>query len=192
MDAISKPIRVAYLHGRGSTAATNKATFLANVKAPSSDKPLFEVIAEDYDTRDLHAAIKWAEDFVSRTSADVLIGSSFGGAVAVNLLRSGAWKGPTLLLAQAYALYVGEDRVPAAGLPENRLITLVHGTEDSIVPISGSRALSRTGTDGLVTLIEIDGDEHRLETLTKHNSKIYVESITSLYEFSKAMSASLE
>ena len=35
-------------------------------------------------------------------SPEVIVGSSWGGAVAVELIRRGIWRGPTLLLAPAY------------------------------------------------------------------------------------------
>jgi hypothetical protein len=81
------PIRVAYLHGRESTAQTVKASFLADAKDAEGNK-LFHVIAETYKTDDLKASTEWAAGFLERVGkVDVLAGSSFGGAVAVNLLR---------------------------------------------------------------------------------------------------------
>jgi predicted esterase len=89
----------------------------------------------------------------------VVVGSSFGGAIAVALLARGLWRGPTLLLAQAAQKLGVVDP-----LPEGVHVTLVHGVHDAIVPIEDSRALSRTGTLGLVALEEVD-DEHRLSSL---------------------------
>jgi pimeloyl-ACP methyl ester carboxylesterase len=81
--------------------------------------------------------------------------------VAVQLLRCGLWKGPTLLLAQAALRYD-----PDARLPEGVPVTLVHGTRDRVVPVADSRSLARSGTGGLVRLIEID-DEHPLNGLVR-------------------------
>ena len=91
----------------------------------------------------------------------VLVGSSFGGAVVVELLRRELWKGPTLLLAQAALRYDGNARLPP-GVP----VVLVHGTGDQVVPVEDSRVLARTGTEGLVRLIEVD-DAHELRDLVQ-------------------------
>lgn len=192
-------IRVGYLHGSGSTSQTRKATFLSTYASSSPMTPKFEVIAETYDTRNLDSAVVWAADFLFRQSEagkpiDVLVGSSFGGAVAVQLLQSGVWNGPTLLLAQAYVLYAGEERTEREGLPKGVPITLIHGTKDSIVPIEGSRLLANVAkrrsddsgleglcgkTEGLLKLIEVE-DEHRLERLTTDLCSIYIDAIVDL------------
>ncbi|KAI9020361.1 hypothetical protein DFJ74DRAFT_672942 [Hyaloraphidium curvatum] len=179
-SASRKPIRVGYLHGRGSTAETNKATFLRDYRDPETGEPAFEVVAETYATDSLKDAVEWADGWLERAGKlDVLAGSSFGGAVAVHLLRRGAWTGPTLLLAQAYTLYTGERKTLAEGLPPGRTVTLIHGTVDSIVPCSGSRVLATTGTPETVQLVEIE-DEHRLEKLTGELAPVYVDAVVEL------------
>ncbi len=97
---------------------------------------------------------------------DVLVGSSFGGAVAVALLREGAWRGPTLLLAQAALLATRRAGVlgPEAqvALPEDVDVLLVHGARDDVVPLDDSRRLAATSPRA--RLVEVD-DGHRLEAL---------------------------
>ncbi len=97
---------------------------------------------------------------------DVLVGSSFGGALAVALLREGAWKGPTLLLAQAALLATRRAGVlgPEAqlALPPDVDVLLVHGTQDDVCPIDDSRRLAATSSRA--RLVEVE-DGHRLETL---------------------------
>jgi hypothetical protein len=44
-------------------------------------------------------------------------------------------------------------------------VLLVHAPEDEVVDIEGSRALAKTGTPGLVELIEVE-DDHALATIT--------------------------
>jgi predicted esterase len=89
----------------------------------------------------------------------VLVGSSFGGAIAVALLGLGAWRGPTVLLAPAAALLAVPNTLPAGAT-----VTIAHGTRDDVVPMEDSRALAATGTPSLVRLVEVD-DDHRLQTL---------------------------
>ena len=90
---------------------------------------------------------------------DVVVGSSFGGAVALELLTSGAWKGPTLLLCPAHRKVAGRAWSPTPKLPaEASKVLVVHGYQDETVPIDDSRSLVRGTT---TKLIEVD-DGHRL------------------------------
>ena len=73
---------------------------------------------------------------------DVAVGSSFGGALLLELIHRGHWDGPSLLLAQAGRALLPDDR----WLPPHLRALLVHGTADKVVPIRGSRELfSRAG-----------------------------------------------
>lgn len=108
------------------------------------------------DTSDFESCVALHADTLARFQPDVLVGSSFGGAVAVALLQRKLWRGPTLLLAQAALRYN-----PEARLPEGARVTLVHARQDDVVPIEHSRKLS-AGTDPtIVELIECD-DDHAL------------------------------
>lgn len=108
------------------------------------------------DTSDFEACVALHAETVKRFRPDVLVGSSFGGAVAVELLRRGLFGGPTLLLAQAALRYRPDARLPA----ESR-VWLVHGTRDELIDIEESRRLARTGDPERVRLIEVD-DDHSL------------------------------
>ena len=80
------------------------------------------------DTADFAACVEVQAAALRDFRPDVLVGSSFGGAVAVELLRRGSWRGPTLLLAQAAV-----KRDPRARLPEGVPVWLVHGLRDDNV-----------------------------------------------------------
>lgn len=95
---------------------------------------------------------------LSKHTIDVVLGSSYGGAVALELLRRGAWKGPTVLLCPAHELVAKRIRRPLQRTKLRRDVCVVHGTRDETVPISDSRALVH-GSEA--TLIEVD-DDHRL------------------------------
>lgn len=140
-------LRVQFVHGLESSAQGTKARVLAahfDARTPEMDTSDFEGCVA------VHAAA--AADF----RPHVLVGSSFGGAVAVALLQRGLWRGRTLLLAQA-ALRQG---LPPE-LPEGVPVWLVHGVDDDVVPPEDSRRLARSGTPGLVRLLEVP-DDHRL------------------------------
>ena len=102
---------------------------------------------------------------------DVVVGSSFGGAVALALLERGAWTGPTVLLCPAHRLVAERAWAPAPGLPAGARVVVVHGSRDEIVPLDHSRALV-AGTD--TPLIVVD-DDHRLSaTATAANLGAWV------------------
>eukprot|EP00051_Salpingoeca_urceolata_P004259 m.63814 g.63814 ORF g.63814 m.63814 type:complete len:262 (+) comp13506_c0_seq1:139-924(+) len=106
--------------------------------------------------------------------ADVVVGSSFGGAVALAAACSGVWRGPTVLLAPAVAPLCNAEVQRRHGfnlhLPLSRFaagpITLVHGSADETVAVEGSRTLATLNkgiTPGFV-YSEVD-DQHRLASL---------------------------
>jgi alpha/beta superfamily hydrolase len=145
-------LRVQFIHGLEGSPRGAKARLLAE---------RFCAYTPTMDTRDFAACVEVQAAALRSFCPDVLVGSSFGGAVAVELLRRGLWRGPTLLLAQAA---VKRDR--RARLPEGVRVWLVHGRRDDIVDPEDSRALAQTGTADLVRLIEVD-DDHPLHATVK-------------------------
>lgn len=116
----------------------------------------FTALTPAMETGDFEACVELQRAAIESFRPDVLVGSSFGGAVAVALLARRAWRGPTLLLAQAAVHYD-----PDASLPKNVPVWLVHGRRDALIPVEHSRALAATGSPDHVRLIEVD-DDHPL------------------------------
>ena len=143
-------MRVQFVHGLEGSPHGRKATLLAQH---------FEAYTAAMDTRDFGACVELQAATLREFRPDVLVGSSFGGAVVVELLRRGDWKGPTLLLAQAALRYD-----PQARLPQGVPVTLVHGLRDELIRIEDSRQLASTGSADMVRLVEVD-DEHDLSGL---------------------------
>ncbi len=143
-------LRVLFLHGLESGPGGRKARLLARH---------FDCTTLPMPTADFEACVALQAAAVRRLQPDVVVGSSFGGAVAVALLQRGVWAGPTLLLAPA---------LRACGLPPQLPrevpVRIVHAPADDVVPIEGSRALAKSGTPGLVELVE-PVDDHRLSAL---------------------------
>lgn len=140
-------LRVQFVHGLESSPQSTKARVLAE---------RFESRTPAMDTSDFDACVAVQRAVLEDFEPDVLVGSSFGGAVVVELLQRGAWRGPTLLLAQA-ALKRGQ----AARLPERVPIWIVHGTADELIDCDESRTLAAAGTPEWVRYIEVD-DDHAL------------------------------
>jgi predicted esterase len=145
-----RPLKVQFVHGLESGPGSSKAAYLDR---------FFDAQTPAMDTRSFEGSVDVQTRHLSTFVPDVLVGSSFGGAVALALLQRGAFSGPTVLLAPAHTHFGVEARIPAG----SRVI-VVHGSRDTVVSIDDSRRLAATGTPGLVDFMEVD-DEHRLATL---------------------------
>ena len=156
-DKPTKPLRVLFIHGLESSPQSTKARVLAEH---------FEAFTPAMQTDDIEGCVATQADAISSFRPDVVVGSSFGGGVAVSLLQRGIWRGPTLLLAQA-ALRQGQ----ACELPEEIPIWLVHGSADDIVDPEDSRKLARAGSPEKVRLIEVD-DDHPLRESVANGSLV--------------------
>jgi predicted esterase len=120
----------------------------------------FDTLTPAMDTSDFEACVALHADALTTFRPDVLVGSSFGAAVAVALLQRGLWRGATLLLAQA-ALRRGAR----ADLPPGVPIWLVHGLRDELIDIEDSRRLAAAGAPDRVVLHEVDDDHPLHETV---------------------------
>jgi alpha/beta superfamily hydrolase len=144
-------LRVQFIHGLEGSPQGTKARLLARH---------FETLAPEMDTGDFDACVALQADAIAAFQPDVLVASSFGGAVAVELLQRGLWRGATLLLAQA-AL----RRDAPAELPPGVSVWLVHGLRDEQIDIDDSRRLAATGSPERVVLHEVDDDHSLHETV---------------------------
>lgn len=145
-----RPLRVQFVHGLESGPGSAKALYLDR---------RFDAVTKAMDTSDFEGSVRVQADEIAAQEPDVLVGSSFGGAVALAILQRGLYTGPTLLLAPAYRHYGLPGRIP-----EGVRVLVVHGTRDETIPVDDSRELAKTGSPGSVALVEVD-DEHRLASL---------------------------
>lgn len=115
----------------------------------------------------------------------LVVASSWGGAIATLALATGAWSGPTVLLAPAYAKAIDTvggpttpDRAPQRvyeairdRLTEEQRanIIIIHGTEDGTVPFENSVEFAETA--GL-KLITVDGGDHRLNNFVLDQNNV--------------------
>ena len=143
-------MRVQFIHGLESSPQSRKARVLAE---------RFDALTPAMNTDDFEACVALQSEVVAMWGPVVLIGSSFGGAVATALLQRGLWRGPTLLLATASL-----RRGLAPALPAGVRVHLVHATGDDIVPVADARAIMAANDRAEVSLTEVD-DDH---ALTRH------------------------
>ena len=149
-------IRVHFIHGLDGSPNGSKARHLALH---------FDAVTPVMDTSDFEGCVARHAALLSASEdPGVLVGSSFGGAVAVALLQRGHWAGPTLLLAPAALLY----GLPAE-LPRGVPVWIVHGSGDDVVPPEHSRRLAAVGDPAHVRLIEVD-DDHSLHASVEDGS----------------------
>ena len=144
-------LRVQFIHGLEGSPQGAKAQLLSRH---------FDTLTPAMDTSDFEACVAVQSDALAVFRPDVLVGSSFGAAVAVALLQRRLWRGATLLLAQA-ALRRGAR----ADLPPGAPIWLVHGLRDELIDIEDSRRLAAAGAPEWVVLHEVDDDHPLHETV---------------------------
>jgi predicted esterase len=145
------PLRVQFIHGLEGSPQGAKARLLARH---------FETRTPTMDTSDFEACVAVQADALAAFRPNVLVGSSFGAAVAAALLQRGLWRGATLLLAQAALRRGARPQLPA-GVP----VWLVHGLRDELIDIEDSRRLAASGSPEWVVLHEVDDDHPLHETV---------------------------
>jgi alpha/beta superfamily hydrolase len=148
--------RIVFLHGLESGPQGSKARWLAErygavTPALGCSAPLQPHMVT--------GALAVAREAVRAQLPDLIVGSSFGGAVAVRLLREGDYRGPVVLIAPAARKITGDE-----ALPDGTRASILHGDADDVVPYADSVALARTGGPG-VHLHTVVGGDHRLNVV---------------------------
>jgi predicted peptidase len=136
-------MKILFLHGWHSVPGGVKPTYLADRG--------HEVINPALDDDDFAAALRTAQAEHDRYRPDVIVGSSRGGAVAMNL---DARSTPMVLLCPAWKRW-GSVRTVKPGT------VILHSEADDVIPIADSRQLARNSGMADSALIVV-GDDHRL------------------------------
>lgn len=127
--------------------------------------------------RMLQRSVAVQQQALAAHQIDIVVGSSFGGAVGLALLQRGLWSGPTVLLCPAHQLVAQRALMPVpAGLTAlPTLITahvvVVHGRQDDIVPVAHSQQLVAGSSS---TLVLVDDDHRLTATATETNFKTWI------------------
>lgn len=98
---------------------------------------------------------------------DILIGSSWGGAVAAELIASGVWDGPAILLAPAIARVsegarrndLAKTKAALRAAAKRSRVIIFHDPSDAVVPHEDSVSLAR---DSSIDFRSVDAGGHRL------------------------------
>ncbi len=139
---------ILYFHGRMSGPTGTKSVWLAEQ---------YGAVTPQLDTATTVAnALPVARAALAELQPDLVVGSSFGGAVTVALAREGLVNVPMVLIAQAAIKLGGGD-----ALPEGSRAVLIHGDQDTMISHADSVALAATGGPG-VRLVTVVGGDHQL------------------------------
>ena len=133
-------MKILFLHGWQSVLGGVKPTYLKDHG--------HEVVNPALPHEDFAGAVRIAQAEFDRHQPDVVVGSSRGGAVAMNIDTGGV---KLVLLCPAWKKY-GTARTAKPGT------VILHSRADDVVPFSDSEELARSGG---AKLIEV-GSDHRL------------------------------
>ena len=136
-------MKILFLHGWQSVPGGLKPTYLANHG--------HEVINPRLDDEDFQRAVATAQAEFDRHQPEVLVGSSRGGAIAMNLQVGDT---PLILLCPAWRHWGKATTVPH----DTRIL---HSPLDEVIPFADSELLVQNSGLPLDALIETGGD-HRL------------------------------
>lgn len=136
-------MKILFLHGWQSVPGGVKPTHLSTHG--------HTVINPQLNNDDFEAAVGTAQAAFDENQPDVVVGSSRGGAVAMNL-RTGTT--PLVLLCPAWKRWGNATRVPSRAI-------ILHSINDEVVPFTDSEELSAASVDPPAHLFEV-GNDHRL------------------------------
>ncbi len=136
-------MKILFLHGWKSTPGGLKPSYLA--------RHGHEIANPALPDEDFAAAVRIAQQAFDRDQPQVVVGSSRGGAVAMNI-RAG--QVPLVLLCPAWKRWGTARTVPAGTV-------ILHSRADNVIPFADSQELIRASGLTAEALVEI-GHDHRL------------------------------
>ena len=134
-----KVCRVLFLHGMFGQNSS-KPHFLKSLGLE-----VFHPVLNDWS---FDESVREAQEHLNEIKPDLIVGSSRGGAVAMNIQSENI---PLILLAPAWRFFGRKDRTKSSS-------TIIHSASDTLVPIDDSRKLSANSNCQLI----IAGSDHRL------------------------------
>ena len=148
--------KILILHGKEGSPNGSKVRYVRGLAS-------YEVHVLDYKPKQepvylaLPRCVAAAKTWLTDNEPDLIIGSSFGGGVLLQLVTDGVWNKASLFLAQAGVMYGVSTSLPAK-LPA----VLIHGKQDEVVSFQDSVVLANRSNKAELWLIN---DNHRLKTI---------------------------
>jgi len=136
-------VKILFLYGWTSVPGGKKPTFLKEHD--------HEILNPALPDEDFDESVRIAEANHNKHQPDVIVGSSRGGAVAVNMDSKGT---PLVLLCPAWRNWGTANTVKTTNI-------ILHSRQDDVIPFSDSEELIANSGLPPETLIEI-GNDHRL------------------------------
>ena len=136
-------MKVLFLHGWKSVPGGVKPSFLTGAG--------YEVINPALPDDNFDESVRIAEAEYNKHQPDVIVGSSRGGAVAVNMNSKDS---PLVLLCPAWKNWGTATTIKPS-------TTILHSRQDDVIPFSDSLELLANSGLPLESIIEV-GDDHRL------------------------------
>ena len=167
---------IMYCHGRGSSGRGSKATkimeYFSEHHFVGNDYPTNDKVEIDknkpmdwplYEMKDFWQYVQMLKGDIQIHKPDVIVASSFGGAVFMRVLLEGAWTGPTVFLSMAGAKFGVGDRISTT-VPA----IFIHGLDDTVVEIKDVQALAEASASSFIAV----KDGHRLKEPVSYNAYI--------------------
>ncbi len=136
-------MKVLFLHGYGSQPGGIKPAFLRKLG--------HELLNPGLPDDGFEESVRIAQEAFDRGGPDVVLGSSRGAAVAMNIESGGV---PLVLIAPAWKTWGTAATVKPA-------TTILHSPKDDVVPIAHSRELLRNSGLPEEQLVAV-GEDHRM------------------------------
>jgi alpha-beta hydrolase superfamily lysophospholipase len=146
-DEVAGVVKILFLHGWQSVPGGVKPTYLAQHG--------HEVINPKLPDEDFEEAVKIAQEEFDKHQPQVIVGSSRGGAVAMNVRSSSSAR--LVLLCPAWKKWGAAKTVKQGTV-------ILHSRADDVVPFANSKELVRSSGLPSSALIEV-GTDHRLADL---------------------------
>ena len=153
-----------YLHGLEGSPNGTKATYLRQryslvaPKLPAYGKDISNI---QEIINSLNNCVPVAKQAIDKEKPDVIVASSFGGAVLMRLYQEKFWNKPAVFLAQgAIFLRVGNQ------LPESATAIFIHGRKDSLIPLSHSQQICEQAGPN-VELWAVDDDHYLYKAMSE-------------------------
>ena len=178
-----------YLHGREGDPCGSKGAYMQFKLSCGAHAPRMPATSRNpnaFDESYNIAKTTLLELQSQKNMPNIIVGSSFGGAVLMKLIQEGFWKGPSIFLASAHMKQAIRETYQLPlwdALPSNHRAIFIHSTTDALVLYQDSvdtinNSKIRNGDQGILELwtarspsIEKDPcGNHRLHEITKDGS----------------------